>query len=167
MKKLTDELRKQLGKPFGELVEADAALAKAAGRKGLLVTIGDACSRMFIEKNVKPDVIIYDLKIKRQAVEEDTKGILEGLEGKCVRAVNEPGTITPQLESVVKLALNGKAKKIFVEGEEDLAALVVMMHADDGTLMAYGQPDEGLVLIESSEKMRNKARAVYRKMIDV
>jgi len=167
LKKLTDELRKQLGKPFGEIIPGKNALEKAKARKGILVSVGDACSLMFIQNNVKPDVVIYDLKIKRQPVDDATKVVLEGLDGKCVRVANEPSTITQQLESAVKLALRGKASRIFVEGEDDLAALVVMMHAEDGALIAYGQPDEGLVLIESSEKMRNKARTIYGKMIDV
>lgn len=124
-------------------------------------------SRMFIENGVKPDIVIYDFKIKRQAVDEGTRAVLEGFEGKRVQVVNEAGTITPRLEGSVKLALKGKARKIFVEGEEDLATLVVMMHAKDGALIAYGQPDAGLVLIESSEKMRNKARTIYGKMIEV
>ncbi|MDO8339851.1 MAG: GTP-dependent dephospho-CoA kinase family protein [Candidatus Burarchaeum sp.] len=167
MKKLTDELRKQLGKPFGEIIPGKNALEKAKARKGMLVSVGDACSLMFLQNGVKPDVVIYDLKIKRQPVDEGTKAALEGLEGKCVRVVNEASTITPQLEGAVKLALKGKARKVFVDGEEDLAALIVMMHAEDGALIAYGQPDEGLVLLESSEKMRNKARTIYGKMIDV
>lgn len=40
MKKLTDELRKILGRPFGELIEPVKALEKAAARKGLLVSVG-------------------------------------------------------------------------------------------------------------------------------
>ncbi|VVC02638.1 Uncharacterised protein [Candidatus Burarchaeum australiense] len=167
LKKLTDELRALLGKPMGELVESNAALQRAKARKGMLVSVGDACSQMFIEKGVKPDVIVYDFKIKRQDAPEATRTVLESVEGKRIVVQNEAGTISPRLESAVKLALRGKARKIFVEGEEDLAALAAMMHADDGVLLCYGQPDEGLVLIESNEKMRNKARTIYGKMIDI
>ena len=167
MKKLTDELREELRRPFGEVLDSGAALERARKRTGMLVAVGDECGRMFLEAGVTPDVLIYDFKIKRREVPEGTKALLGSFKGKPAKVSNEAGTIDPQMEGAVKRALKGKANKIFVEGEEDLAALVAMMHAGDGALIAYGQPDRGVVLIESSEKTRNRARAIYRRMIDV
>ena len=167
MKKLTDDLREELREPFGEVVNSNMALERARKRKGMLVAVGDECGQIFLGGGVKPDVLVYDFKIKRQEVPESTKAVLEAFEGKLSRVPNEPSTINPLMEAAVKRALRGKVKKVFVDGEEDLAALVVMMHADDGVLIAYGQPEQGIVLIESCEKTRNRARAVYRRMIDV
>jgi len=167
MKKLTDGLREELQEPMGEVLNPKNALERVRKRKGMLVSVGDECGKIFLEGGVKPDLLIYDFKIKRQDVPETTKALLEAYEGKLNRVKNEASTIDPQMEGAVKRGLKGKAKKIFVDGEEDLAALVAMMHANDGVLIAYGQPDQGVVLIESCEKTRNRARGVYRRMIDV
>jgi uncharacterized protein (UPF0218 family) len=53
---------------------------------------------------------------------------------------------------------------VLVKGEEDLAALVVMMYAPNGTLIVYGQPDEGAVLVEENEDVRNSAVRSYESM---
>jgi len=167
MRKLTDEIREKLKRPFGELVGDKVALERAGKRKGRLVSIGDECSCFFLKSGIRPDVMIYDFKIKRQPVGDEMRQALEGADGKLVRVVNEAGTISDALVSAVKRALEGKADRIFVDGEEDLAALVALMFADDGVMVTYGQPDEGIVLTVSSEETRNRARRLYAKMLEV
>ncbi|RLG19295.1 hypothetical protein DRN67_03070 [Candidatus Micrarchaeota archaeon] len=167
MKKLTDELREEVREPFGEVFDLSTVIERVKSKTGMLVSVGDECSIGFLKAGIRPEVMVYDFKIKRKEIDEESKRLLESIEGKKSTVPNEPSTIDPLMEAAVKRGLRGKTNKIFVEGEEDMAALVALMHAADGTLIAYGQPDEGIVLIESNEKMRNKARAVYRKMMDV
>ena len=38
--------------------------------------------------------------------------------------------------------------KIVVEGEEDLATLPAILYAPPGSVVVYGQPDEGSVLVK-------------------
>ncbi|MFA6035848.1 MAG: DUF359 domain-containing protein, partial [Candidatus Micrarchaeia archaeon] len=161
MRKITDELRERLQKPFGELADSKAALEKVKARKGKLVCVGDECSHFFLKANMKPDLIVYDLRVKRQPVGEDVKAALEAAPGKLVKVKNEPGTISDAMFSAVKRGLEGKAAKILVDGEDDLAALVALMHAEDGVIVVYGQPNEGAVITVSNEETRNKARWLY------
>ena len=116
MKKLTDELREKLREPFGEVMSAEAAVEKVRKRKGTLISVGDACGVAFIKAGIEPDIIIYDLKIRRKEVPEETKAVLENAAGKSASVPNEASTINPLLEGAVKRALKGKTRKIFVEG---------------------------------------------------
>jgi len=167
MRKLTDELRERLKKPFGELLEGKAALEKVKGRKGMLACIGDECSHFFLKAGIKPDLIVYDLRVKRQPVGEELKAALEGMPGKLVKVKNEPGTISDTMLSAVKRGLEGKVARIFVDGEDDLAALVALMYADDDVVIVYGQPDAGAVVTVSNEETRNRARWLYSKMLEL
>jgi len=56
--------------------------------------------------------------------------------------------------------------QIFVDGEEDLAVLPAMILAPDASIIIYGQPDEGIVLIKVDEEMRNRAKDILKKMSD-
>ena len=47
--------------------------------------------------------------------------------------------------------------RITVFGEEDLLVLPVCIHAPDNSIVLYGQPNEGLVLVEITTEIRNKA----------
>jgi len=53
-----------------------------------------------------------------------------------------------------------------VEGEEDLLTLVVMVTAPLGSLVVYGQPNEGLVLVEVNGEAREKACLFLENMIE-
>jgi hypothetical protein len=92
---------------------------------------------------------------------------LDAYDGKAIRATNPPGFITDELvEAVGKVLAAGKGK-ILVDGEEDLAALVVLMRAKDGAFVAYGQPNEGVVLIEVDAVVRKRAAAIFAKMKEI
>ncbi|MDD3690348.1 MAG: DUF359 domain-containing protein, partial [Synergistaceae bacterium] len=45
-------------------------------------------------------------------------------------------------------------KKILVEGEEDLAVMPAVLHGDGDTVVLYGQPDRGIVIIEVTEQKK-------------
>ena len=100
----------------------------------------------------------------RKKVGEKMRAVLDGYGGKAVVVANPPGFITGMLVAEVRRALKRGKGKIFVEGEEDLAALVALMHAKNRTLVAYGQPRKGMVLIEVCPAMRRRARAIFGKM---
>jgi uncharacterized protein (UPF0218 family) len=45
-----------------------------------------------------------------------------------------------------------------VDGEEDLATLPAVVAAPDGASVVYGQPDEGMVLVEVTPETRAEMR---------
>ena len=77
-----------------------------------------------------------------------------------LNANNPPGQITPSLFQAVSKALhNDQTTCIEVEGEEDLAPIVIHLLAPIGTNVVYGQPNKGVVLrvttLESKEQCRS------------
>jgi GTP-dependent dephospho-CoA kinase len=86
-------------------------------------------------------------------------GILEP-----VRVRNPPGTITDELEESVLEALKRQAGDILVEGEDDLAALVVLAYAPRGSVVVYGMPSKGAVIVNVTEEDRENARELLGRM---
>src|SRR5271157_742608 len=157
MRRLQETLRLELRSPFGKIVKNEELLEAIKGRKGLLISVGDECSYSLIKAGVNPDIVVYDLRIKRKDVIGNIRDVLGKFNDGEVIVHSPAGAIMDELVESVKDALEKRKGKILVKGEEDLAALVVMMYAPNGSLIVYGQPDEGAVLVEENEGIRNRA----------
>jgi len=55
--------------------------------------------------------------------------------------------------------------RIIVTGEEDLLVLPVAVFAPGNSVVLYGQPNEGLVLVQITEEVRNKAKSIMDLMV--
>lgn len=163
VKILTKETREILGRPLGRVVSEAEAITLLRGRKSI-ATIGDFCSAALLGNGVRPDIVIYDHRCLRVPAGREICAKLDGYDGGAVRVKNPAGTITDGLVAAVKALLGRGVGKILVDGEEDLAALVVLMYAADGMMVVYGQPKEGMVVIEAGEKTREMACAIFEKM---
>jgi hypothetical protein len=164
MRTLPDNLRLDLRKPFGKVLSNDELVKTLKDRKSLLITIGDECSYSLIKNGIIPDIVVYDLRVKRKDVIGDIRDVLGKFDDGDVIVHNRAGVIMDELIESVKDALEKGKGKILVKGEEDLAALVVMMYAPNGALIVYGQPDEGAVLIEENDEVRNRAVRFFESM---
>ncbi|MEM3890417.1 MAG: DUF359 domain-containing protein, partial [Candidatus Micrarchaeia archaeon] len=80
---------------------------------------------------------------------------------------NPRSVITEDLCAAIDDALGIKNKKkklkIFVKGEEDLAALYAMYKAKN-SLILYGQPNKGIVAIVANNRIRKRAKMILEKM---
>ena len=83
---------------------------------------------------------------------------------KTFRVRNDPGTIGSQAWAAVDEAIESGDAIMIVEGEEDLLTLVAMVVAPLGSLVIYGQPGEGLVLVEVDDSARKKAWSLLEGM---
>ena len=62
---------------------------------------------------------------------------------------------------IIKKAFSMTAPvRITVMGEEDLLVLPVCIYAPDNSIVLYGQPNEGLVLVEINTEIRNKVQTL-------
>ena len=154
------ELREKLKRPFGP-VEESVAKSALIGRK--VAAVGDFYIRVLVEKGVKPQIAVFDYICMRKPVDAETRGVIEKNYPMPLHAANPPGTITDELmDSLLKVISAGKGA-VKVEGEEDLAALALMSVLPDGWLLVYGQPNEGMVLVETSDRIRANAKAFMEK----
>jgi len=80
-------------------------------------------------------------------------------------ARNPPGTISDDLVRAVRDAVGHPPALIFVEGEEDLAVLPLVLAAPPGVVVLYGQPKEGVVLREVDAEAKALAAAFVDRFV--
>jgi len=51
-----------------------------------------------------------------------------------------------------------------VNGEEDLLVIPVCIYAPDNSVVMYGQPNEGLVIVKITPEIRNKTQTLLKSM---
>ncbi|MEM4633878.1 MAG: DUF359 domain-containing protein [Candidatus Anstonellaceae archaeon] len=160
---LPQEMRAEVRKPFGKVFRGSEALEAARRASRPLIAVGDQCSFDLISAGMPPDMMVFDFKIKRAEIPLEMKRAFAPFAKNAFLAFSPPGSITGELEgAVLKMLSEGKGA-VMVLGEDDLSALLVMAHAQKGTL-AYGQPDEGMVLVELGGSISSKARSILERM---
>lgn len=174
---LSDQQRKQLREPQGKIVDQPTTtliddhsqhhnrqLSSQQGRP-LTILVGDSTIEKFIDQGWRFDVGIFDKYIQRQPVTRITQSLTPN-----VSVVNPAGTIQPELvlaiNSTMRLSqpesTNSKPPSlmekqpyyIYVDGEEDLAAIPAVLLAPLNSIVYYGQPNQGLVKMEISEMVK-------------
>jgi GTP-dependent dephospho-CoA kinase len=165
MRLLTEELRAMLKKPFGEVLDEHKLIFSAKGA-GPLICVGDYSAAVFLKAGIMPDIAIFDLKTQRQPVGEEIRKELEKIK-KPKKISSPPGVITDDLVDAVKEAISKGNGGILIDGEDDLAALVVLAYAKDNAVLVYGLPSQGAVLVRINNENRKKALEIFSKMKEV
>ena len=81
-----------------------------------------------------------------------------------LKTKNHAGTIEAQAREAVEHAILGGGDLIEVDGEEDLLTIVAVQTSPSGSLVVYGQPNEGIVLVRVSEAKKAEAQAILDQM---
>lgn len=164
---LTKELRQSLKKPLGRLYpgtspELYREIAQLASLKKppKIILVGDAVSRNATATGLRRDVMIVDNKEMRGQVKQSDIAAR-----RIFRVRNEPGTISEEAWACVDDAIRSGDALVIVDGEEDLLALVAVALAPIRSFVVYGQPNEGLVLIEVDTEARKIADSFFDCMI--
>jgi len=121
-----------------------------------LITVGDRTTEKMIDFDLVPSLQIIDGQEKRE------KRVPPKSQFTTELTVDNPAAeITPQSIEVIKKAFTMKSPvRIFVNGEEDLLVLPVCIHAPDNAVVMYGQPHEGLVIVNITAEIRNKVQTL-------
>ena len=152
MRFLPEKNRQLFRQPFGRLYPSfDHLLPLLTGR--VLYSVGDVVTANLLMAGRPPDVAIIDGHTMRRPY----PGV-KIPEYKQIFVQNPAGGLTEDLISATKRAAMDHETVIQVEGEEDLAVVPLALHASDGTVILYGQPGEGVVLLEITTVTRNRAK---------
>lgn len=157
--KLPDSLRDRLKIPLGDLIPENQVsksnIQKYLSKNSYLITVGDRTTEKMIAFGLIPSLQIIDNQEKR-VKREPTKNDNTYTELVC----NNPAAeITPQSINVIKKAFVSKTPvRLTVVGEEDLLVIPVCIHAPENSLVMYGQPNEGLVIVKITPEIRNKTQ---------
>jgi len=165
--RMPDILDDELKQPFGILFEGPEANTSIAMKKALasiqesspkLIAVGDVCVQTLVDMNVIPDIAFVDGMTKRvpwaPAADLDRTAFTS-----LTTCTSPPGVITADLKLATKVALsNSEPTLVIVNGEEDLAPLIIHLMAPLGCALVYGQPGKGVVLRITSEDTKNNCR---------
>ena len=139
---LPNDLRKELAKPFGEVLTEDSLVKKLSSSDYTLMSIGDEVTKTLIRRNIEPKISVFDLNTRRHELTDNI--LTEHYKQKEV--INNPQAhITFDLWEALKGAIKTKKNTaIQVIGEEDLAALVCAYLAPKGWALLFGIPLKGV-----------------------
>jgi uncharacterized protein (UPF0218 family)/phosphopantetheine adenylyltransferase len=158
-------LDSELKEPAGELFlgpEQSPEVAMSAAMENIapggIIAVGDVSVETLLEMGVTPDIGLVDGMTKRsELIEKVDLSSFDIL----LKADNPAGAITPSLIDSIDAALhNDQTTCIEVDGEEDLAPIIVHLLAPLGTNVIYGQPGKGVVLRITSLAAKEQCRGL-------
>jgi len=162
---LPENLRDELKTPLGLLIKNDdsekAHVIKQLYAENVVITVGNATSELLIKIGLIPFLQIVDGKEKRHDRELPVNdSIVTNL-----YCVNPPGELTQQSIDTVKKSFNSKPPiRILVDGEEDLMVLPACLFSPENSVVMYGQPNEGLVIVRITNEIREKIQKIVNSM---
>ena len=129
-----------------------------------IISVGDVVTQTLLKYSIIPDLGIIDEKVQR----EDIKSSNYSLFQKEI-VENPPGFITQKAWDLIRDVIKKDDNKIIIKivGEEDLLVLPAILEAPHNSKVLYGQPNEGVVLVTVTEKMKQKVKRLMLKMVKV
>ena len=161
----------QLKEPLGRLYKGNGLECVKAMEKELLsakkvAAIGDMTAFYLLKASIVPDLLVVDNKTKRMPVSDHVIEKLDHESYKTVKVKNPAATLTKELIDLIRESLHGDEHvKIVVEGEEDLATLPAILYAPLGSVVVYGQPNEGSVLVDVTPERKLHIEEFMKRMI--
>lgn len=169
---LDDELARELKKPLGVLIPNEHVtyenLQNYAEKSAKTISVGDCTCIRLIAFGIIPHIIVIDgIEQRNKNVHSITaiESALELEESLSLSCENTAGNISSDSLGKIKLALVSTKKVILkVNGEEDLLTLAFCWFAPDNSIIFYGQPNSGMVIIEVNDMVRIKAESFIRRI---
>ncbi len=172
--KLPNSARKYFRDPIGQVftgkpnVSARKAIKYMQSiKKGLVVTVGDACAKSLLDVGFHPDIVIFDEKTQR------TGKILLNLDLYTQKqAFNPQGWILKKTWLIIENAIafstsNNCRIAVRIDGEEDLLIIPAIISLPLGSVVIYGQPpittEEGLVVVSITPSLKTNIQAILKK----
>jgi len=150
-------MRQELKTPLGKLVTGDPSETVEVLKEYIeekkpayFAVVGDFTTMNILEAGLHPDIYVVDHRVMRVDVDPLNHG-----ERKIFKSDNPAGTIDAESWVALEKAVSLKSRaSVIVEGEEDLLVLPLISLMPLGSLIVYGQPREGMVLVEVTEEMK-------------
>jgi len=160
-------MRAELKRPLGHLFRgqpAETVLKLKEFLKNreppLFAVVGDFTAENILAASLKPDIVVVDHRIMRITVDPLDHGTR-----RIINTENAQGTVDAEAWDALEEAVTLKSETtVIVEGEEDLLVLPLISLMPLGSVIVYGQPREGMVVVEVSEEMKGWAEDFMARM---
>ena len=164
---LTPSLRRRLKAPIGLLIRGSPEytikrlkliVEREVPQK--IIAVGDFVSWSMVKFGLSPNIMVVDDRIMRNPISP-----LKIEANHTLRVRNPAGTITDEAWEAIGRAMEMKGRvRVSVDGEEDLLTLAAVAHAPLGSIVVYGQPREGLVIVRVNERSKSMVRQILKEM---
>ena len=156
----------RLKEPFGRLLPGTPAKTMSAlgqivsqTRPRRITAVGDVVSRETLIAGIDVNLRILDhISMRRPTAAFNLKV------KKTYHVKNPAGFISLEAWETIKRAMKDEEALIVVEGEEDLLALPCIVESPIKSLVLYGQPSQGLVVVETNSLVKNEASLILARM---
>ena len=155
-----------LKEPFGVLIKEDQVnkeiLFPFISKSYKVVTVGDTTTENLLKLGYSPNLSIIDNKEKRILKNKNIEFDVD----KKFYFNNRPGEINDEVMELIKkiTMMDFNRIQIIINGEEDLLALPLFIYSPNNWTVFYGQPNEGLVIVEINNVVRKKAESIFNKV---
>ena len=163
----TEDDLKTLKFPLGNLFPGEARVTIPRLKKlveqtrpPFIVAVGDVVSRETQSAGVPVNLRIVDHRTMRKSLEHSEYNART-----VYRAANPAGVITQESWDAIKNAMTKRDSILFIDGEEDLLALPCIVECENNSLVVYGQPSEGMVVVKVSPRIKAKVNNILRRAL--
>lgn len=161
------EMRRRLKAPLGTLIRGSfiETMKKLRDmteneKSPCVISVGDTVSKNLIKNHMHPKLSVIDNRVMRKNIEPIPITADETLKVK-----NPAGTITEEAITAIRDALRSNHRvKLVVEGEEDLLTLIAILYAPENSLVVYGQPREGIVVVKVTAQKKAEIEEILKSM---
>lgn len=166
---MPETLRNDLSLPLGRVLTNDSlheVLRGYSKEKNIrIITVGDMTTKTFLDAGIIPQLMVVDNKINRMVFLE-LQPIYEKNTFTRHSVQSGPGYISPEAMIYLHQLFHAQSQEpsvLEVGGEEDLLTLPVVVEAPIGSVVYYGQPNEGLVEVLVTDGVKQKAAILLSK----
>jgi uncharacterized protein (UPF0218 family) len=167
---LLPSLRRELKKPLGVLYKGSPEknlirLLKflKCRETPLFAVVGDFSAKNILDSGLNPNIIVVDNRIMRNYI-----AFLNPANRRVINVKNPAGRINSIVWEALKTAVTLKSDvSVIVEGEEDLLVLPLISLMPLGSVIIYGQPSEGMVVLEVSKEQKRWTHNFLARMEEV
>lgn len=175
---LTSQVEAELKQPFGQLfsgpednprVAMTEVLANIEWDSVPVIAVGDVTVHTLQELDRPADIALIDGLTRREPW-EGANTIDPSLYDAILRCSSPAGSLTPSMLEACEQAMDSWKEDrithlIQVEGEEDLAPLILHPLAPLGAVVLYGQPGKGVVVRWCGEDAKQRCRRLLSEFI--
>jgi uncharacterized protein (UPF0218 family) len=164
---ITPEVTAEFKEPFGKMIRGSSTqticklkeLLKTENPR-MIIAVGDTVSRNLSKNQIPTHLSITDNRSHRRKTQPQTFKNKE-----LIKVKNPQGTITFEAIEAIQTAIKDKNEvHLLVDGEEDLLTLAAVLYAPENSLVIYGQPHKGIVVIKVAPEKKLEAERILNKM---